>query len=309
MSYPPPPPPPGAPGYGPPPGAPGYGPPPGAPGYGPPPGAPPPGAPGGYGPPPGAPPGYGGPPPSGGSSSEGSKGPLIALMSALVVVVLIAVVGGLILLSRDGDDTVELTEAQLRDALLTEGDVGDGFTADTAEESDDEFDIDELDASDECLDLITELDEAGTELFGGGNADVEAQAKFDGPAGEQVEHTLSQGETSDLGLVRDVAETCGEIDVDDGESVGTIGFEIVDDVVEVGDDSLTLELTVELTEPFEISAVSLGVLWERSGTFASITTTGEVDQETFATEDPDEGFLEDLVTRADEKLAEVIDEA
>ncbi len=314
MGYPPPPPPPGSPGgYGPPPG------PPGAPGYGPPTG-PPPGAPGGppgYGGPPpgpggpggyGPPPGYGGPPPGSGSGSSGSsKGPLIALMGALVVVVLLAVVGGLILATRGGDEDVELTEAQLQDALVTEADVGEGFTVDEDSDDDesDDFDRDEIDASEECVDLY----ERFAELEEQAGPTVEANVTFEGEDGSQVEQNLSQGSEFGFDELRELVDTCPEISVDDGESVGTLRFELVDDVVEVGDESVTLQLEIELQEPFDISVTTLSVLWERDGTQASVNVSGAIDEETFESSEPDEGLLRDVVERADERLAEVIDEA
>jgi hypothetical protein len=322
MGYPPPPPPPGQPGgYGPPSGPPpGSAPPPGygGPGYG----GPPTGGPGGpgYGGPPGGPggPGYGGTPPPrgyapqpppGGKGSGGSKS-LIVLMGALVVVVLLAVVGGLVLLNRDsGGGEVELTEAQLEDALLTAGDVGDGFTVDEAsdEEDDDtdDFERDEIDASDECIDLY----ERYAELEEADEPTVQAEVTFQHEDASQVEQNLEQGSDFGLDQVRELVDTCPEISIDDGETVGTLRFDIVDPVVEPGDESLTLELEVEFTEPFTITVTSLGVLWVRDGTDASINVSGPIDEETFEAGEPDEGLLRDVVERADEKLAEVIDEA
>jgi hypothetical protein len=231
-------------------------------------------------------------------------------MAALVVVVLLVGVGAIVLLSGGGDDDVELTEAQLTDALVTEGDVGDGYVIDPegAEDDGDEFDLDEIDASEECLDLYEELEASGSDLAGG-EADVQAKVELDGTAGEQIEETLSQGTEATLGMIRELVDVCDEIAVDDGESVGSITFEIVDDVVEVGDDSLTLRLEVDLDEPFDLTAASVGVLWERDGTYASVNITGPVDEETFDVEDPDLGLLADVVTIADDKLAEVISEA
>lgn len=308
MGYPPPPPPPGAPGGHVPPGGPppGYGappgPPPGGPGYGaPPPGGPPPG----YG---GPPPGYGGPPPGGSGSSGGSKGPLIALMAALVVVVLLVVVGGVILLTQsDGDDEVELTEAQLRDALVTAGDVGDGFTAEPSSEDDesDDFDRDEIDASEECIDLYEQY----TELEEQGGPRVEAGVTLEDDENVQVEQNLSQGAEFGLDELRQLVDTCPEIAFDDGEQAGAIRFEIVDDIVEVGDESVTLRLEVDIESPVSITVATLGVLWVRDGTHASVNVSGAIDSDTFEAEEPDEGLLRDVVERADERLVEVIDEA
>jgi hypothetical protein len=226
-------------------------------------------------------------------------------MAALVVVVLLVVVAAVVLVSAGGDDEVELTEAQLQDALLTEGDVGDGFTVDPdTDDSEDEFDPDEVDASEECLDLYERFETASDTDDG-----IEVEAKFDGTDGAQVEQTLGQGSSFGLDEVREFADTCDEISVDDGENVGRLTFEVVDDVTEVGDDSLTLRIEVDLDEPVDLTLPSLGVLWERDGIQSQVSVTGAIDSESLEASEPDEALLRDLVERADERLAEVIDEA
>ncbi len=307
MGYPPPPPPPGQPG--------GYGPPPGAPYGAPPPQAPPPHQPppggygGGYGgPPPG---GYAPqPPPGGGSGGGKSNTSLIVLMGAIIVVVLLAVVGGLVLLTRDdGGGTVELTEAQLEDALITGGDVGDGFTGEPStggdDDDSDDFERDEIDASEECVDLYERFAEVEEQ----GGPTVEADITLEHEDGSRVEENLSQGSEFGLDELRELVDTCPEISVDDGESVGSLRFELVDDVADVGDESVTLRLEVELEQPVAITVATLGGLWGRAGTHASVNVSGALDQETFTAAEPDEDLLRRVVERADEKLEEVIAEA
>ncbi|HEX7134209.1 MAG TPA: hypothetical protein VF228_16650 [Iamia sp.] len=225
-------------------------------------------------------------------------------MAAIIVVVLLAVVGGLVLLSQSDGGDVALTETQLQDALVTEADVGDGFTIDPGdgEDEDEDFVRDDLDASEECLDLYEQVEAADV-------VDVEANVQLEGGDGSQVEQTLEQGSDIGLDTVREFAETCGEVTLDDGENAGSISFEVVDDIVEVGDESLTLRVVVDFDEPFDITLPSLGVLWERDGTHASLNVTGPIDEETFETGDPDEDLLRDVVEAADTRLAEVIDEA
>jgi len=310
MGYPPPPPPPGAPG--------GYGPPPGAPGHGPPPGSPPPGGPGGYGPPPGAPPsyggpppGYGGPPPGGPAPASGSsKGPLIALMAALVVVVLLVGVGAIVLVNRGGDEDVELTEEQLTDALLTEGDIGESFTEDEDTEGDDEGATSEgVSASAECEELLDELEDNGATPFG----------NTDGPPGSveraftgETDATIEQGLAPTLDLVgfyEEMIDLCGEVtqETDGSTSEYTLSE---GQQYDLGDDSVTADIEVVFDFGDGSDPITFGgsfVIWTRAGTDAFIAFTTGFDEDDAIP--VDEGLVEDVTTLADEKLAEVISEA
>jgi hypothetical protein len=232
------------------------------------------------------------------------------VVAVVVLVVLVAAAVVAVVVSSSGDDDVALTESQLEGALLTADDVGDGFTVDTEDDDDDDdFDRDEVEASEECLDLYERFEEAEASRD---ETEVEVEIKLDGEDGSQVEQDLGQDPSANLDEVRELAETCPEISVDDGEFVGTIEFEVVEDVVELGDESLTLRLDVDLDEPYDLTVPSLVVVWERDGTQATVSISGAVSGETLeeiSVEAPDEDLLRDVVTRADEKLAEVIAEA
>lgn len=303
-----PPPPPGA--QGPPSQPPGYG------GYGgpPPPGAPPPGY-GGYGgpPPPGGPPpsgGYGAPPPSGGRS----KGPLIAILAVVVVLVLVAAAGLVFALTRGGDGTADLTASEMRGALLDEDDVGNGFVEDSSDDDEDEdsTDLDDIDADAECLDLLEELEDEDNVVFDSttdpdGEDVPKAEVSF---SNEDDDTDLDQEITVDandaLDDARRVTEICGEIELDDGESVGQIEYAL-GDPIDVGDESLTLELSLALEEPFAVEVEFTGVLWVRDGILSSLLLTGALDDDLESTP-PDRDLLEELAVEADEKLQQVIDE-
>lgn len=307
MGYPPPPPPPGAPGgYGPPPG------PPGGPAYGAPTGPPP----GGYGgpPPPG---GYGGPPPppgsgpgsgsASGSGSGGSKGPLILLMGAIVIVVLLAVVGGLILLTRDGGGDVELTEAQRTDALLTEGDVGGGYIETSGDDEDDDG---QPEADGACRDTLDELEAEGAGPFS--RADLPpgaAERGFEDEAtGSTIDHDIAPA-VDVIDIYERFVADCDELTFDDGD--GTATFSIDErDAPDVGDDAIALDITVSAeAEGFSFEVEGVVVAWTRDGNDSVIAYLGGIDDETFAAVPIDEDLLDEIVATADDKLAEVIEEA
>lgn len=319
MGYPPPPPPPpGAPG-GPPTGP--VGPPtgPGG-GYG----APPPGYPpaqpvtGGYppaGPPPGGPPpGYAPGPPTGGAggSGGGNNKPLILLMSALVVVVLLVVVGVLVLVLTGGDGDVELTQSQREEALLTEGDVGNGFTEDSSE--DDSSDDTPPQASGECQDLLDELEDAGESPFSDNDDGEAANRSFSNEAGGTLDHSVGPDE----GVVdqyRDLVASCDEVTFDEEDGTATIAFAEGDPIDEVdgayvGDIDFSFEFadgtgTVRYSGRFAIWSV------KGNASFMIVVDGFEFpeDGSELVPVPFDEGHFEDLVETADEKLRQVVDDA
>ena len=82
----------------------------------------------------------------------------------------------------------------------------------------------------------------------------------------------------------------------------------VDDPVEVGDDSITVEITFRSTDPdFDFELEFHAVVWTRDGIVSSLTLSGGLDDD-FESTPPERSLLEDLVADADEKLQEVIDE-
>lgn len=291
MSYPPP---------GPPP------PPPGAPGY---PGS----TPGGWGGPPGGgSPGWGGPPGGGPApAAPASKAPWLIAGGVVVVLVLLAV-GALVVLAARGEDRADLTEPEMRGALLRAEEVGDDFVEDTDEDDeDDEFDEDTTDASEECIQLIKSVEERDQlEIFGSPRANAESApsvvASFQGDDNTDVQQGITTDDGDPLDLFREVLEVCGEIGFEDGDGAGELRFGEPEQV-EVGDDSLTVEITFDLTEPIPFEVSSLLVLWERDGIVSSLAVTGGVDDD-LESRPPDRELLETLVEEADTKLQRVIDE-
>lgn len=294
-----PPPPPGA--QGPPWGPPGPG------GYGgpPPPGATPPGY-GGYGapPPPGAPPGgYGGPPPSGGPS----KGPLIAAVAVVAVLVLIAAAGVVFALTRDGG-TADLTESEMERALLDEDDVDDGFTEDEESDDDDSTDLDEIDADAECMDLLMELEDQDNVVFDSSTDGdrPKAEVSFSDDEGIQLQQTITVDTDDALDATVQVTESCGEIEIDDGDTVGQIEYTL-SDPIDVGDDSVALTVSFQAEEPVPFDLEFEGIVWVRDGILSSLLLSGSLDEDLESTP-PDRSLLEDLAVEADEKLQQVIEE-
>lgn len=318
MAYPPPPPP-GAPG----PQQPGYGAPqqPSWPQTGPG-GYPPPPPTGGYagGPPPGAPPpGYApGPPPASGSGGGGGNKPLILLMAGLVGVVLLVVVGALVLVLAGGDETVELTQAQREDALLTDGDIGEGFS--TTDEEDDpsgaDDEDDRPDASQECLDVLDRLEEEGESFFDDGSDeddDDSVSRTFTDADGATIEHSVGVDEGV-VDTYREVVEACDEVRFEDETGSSAVRFS---EGPEIDGVDYVLDVEFDFTAPDDGGSITYGgriALWSVKGNAAFVLVTDGFDYGDDGAELPtaidfDERFFEDIVAQADDKLREVVDEA
>jgi hypothetical protein len=224
------------------------------------------------------------------------------------VVVLIAVVGGLILLTRDSDDTVELTESQREDALLTDGDIGEGFAEQTDDDADD---ASEPEASDTCLATLDELEQEANSPFGADSEPppgaVERHFEEEGTAAS-IDHGIAP--TIDIvELYERFAADCPELSVSDDPTMADL---VVDegDAPDVGDEAIALDITISFDadgDAFELEGAL--VAWTRDGQDSFVTYFAGVDPDTFEPVPLDRGLLEDIVTRADEKLEEVIDEA
>lgn len=307
MAYPPAPPPPGPPG-GPPP--PGYGgPPPG--GYGgPPPGGPPPG---GYGP---GGPGYGGPGggPSGPSRPSGSSGssntPLILLMSALVVVVLLFVVGFLVLRAQGGDDDVELTQDERQAALITAGDVGDGFADAPDDEQDD---TDPTGVSNACQEALDALDAEQANPFGRtasppGAAEVQLQDGDGATVGQTLAPTIDA-----LPLFEDLVDSCDSLTFTDEEGTGTFRLSR-GEAPELGDDAILIDLDITYESAGQSTDIEGAfAVWTRSGTDSFVSFVGTVvardDLSGFDTVPLEDEFVDRVLTTADDKLEQAIEDA
>lgn len=310
MGYPPSPPP-GAPG----PQQPGYGAPqpPSWPHTGPG-GYPPQPQPGGYagGPPPGYAPG---PPPA--SGSGGSNKPLILLMGALVGVVLLVVVGALVLVLAGGEDTVELTQTQRENALLTDGDIGEGYAS--SDEQDDPNNTDDQtdrpDASKECLDVLDRLEAEGESFFDNGDEESgdSVSRTFTKDDGSTVDHRVGVDDGV-IDTYRDVVAVCDEVRFEDRTGSSAVRFS---EGPEIDGVDFVLDVEFDFTGPDGGGTVTYGgriALWSVKGNAAFVLVTDGFDYDEDATQLPtavafDEGFFEDIVATADAKLREVVDEA
>ncbi|MDQ3312739.1 MAG: hypothetical protein M3517_11600 [Actinomycetota bacterium] len=269
----------------------------------------PPPPPGGFPPPHTAPPQPGQWPQSGAppSSPKRSRTPWIVAVLAVVALVAAGVV--FVLVSRDDDSTPpDLSESQLESALLTTDDVGEGFTEEPPDEDDDSpMTADDIEASEECTDFYEQFSELEDQ-----DPDVGREL---GTEGERisVQHEISLPNEGmpPIELIDEFVEACPEVNYDDGESSGTIRFDLGDPVDGIDSPSRVLEYETEITEPFDVEATSTLVIWERDGITSTVVVT---EFEMIGTEaPPDDGSdpppPDELAKIADGRLADVIAEA
>ncbi|HEV7720073.1 MAG TPA: hypothetical protein VGO60_02260 [Iamia sp.] len=228
-------------------------------------------------------------------------------MAALVVVVLLVVVGGLILLSNGGDDDVELTEEQRTDALLTEGDIGQGYTEDTDEDSSSD---DDYDASAECEELLDRLDEEGADPFSDSDDPPGAVDRdFTDENGATIEHGLAPS-IDVVGTYRELTGTCDELSFEDEGSIATVTLEEGEDH-DIGDESLTVEVgfAIETDEGETLAFDGVLVVWTQAGTDGILSFGAGFDVDTGDPVPVDQSLIDDVVEAAAQKLDEVISEA
>ena len=231
-------------------------------------------------------------------------------MAALVVVALAAAGVVFVVMSGDSESTPpDLSESDMESALLTTDDVGEGFTEDPpdGDDGDSTMNADDIEASEECTDVyerFSEMEESDPDV---GREMVTEGDRF------SVQHEISlrnEGEPS-IELIDEFVEACPEVSYDDGESSGTIRFDLGDPVDGIDSPSRVLRSEIEITEPFEVEATSTTVVWERDGV---ISTVSVAEFEIIGTEAPaDDGIdppiLDELAKIADGRLADLIDEA
>ena len=230
-------------------------------------------------------------------------------MAALVVVALAAAAVVFVVVSGDSESTPpDLSESDMESALLTTDDVGEAFTEEPPDgDGDSTMSADDIEASEECTDLyerFSELDEEDPDV---GREMATEENRI------SVQHDISlrdEGEPS-IELIDEFVEACAEVSYDDGESSGTIRFDLGDPVDGIDSPSRVLRSEIEITEPFEVEATSTTVVWERDGV---ISTVSVAEFEIIGTEAPaDDGIdppiLDELAKIADGRLADLIDEA
>ncbi len=230
-------------------------------------------------------------------------------MAALVVVALAAAGVVFVVMSGDSESTPpDLSESDMESALLTTDDVGEGFTEEPPDgDGDSTMSADDIEASEECTDLyerFSELDEEDPDV--GREMATEENRII-------VQHDISlrdEGEPP-IELIDEFVEACAEVSYDDGESSGTIRFDLGDPVDGIDSTSRVLGFELEITEPFDVVATSTMVIWNRDGVISTVSVT---EFEFIGTETPADGDIDpppvdELALRADEKLADVIADA
>jgi hypothetical protein len=234
------------------------------------------------------------------------------LIVALAIVGLLVLAGGAFaFVATSGDGRADLDQAELRGALLTEEEVGGDFSRDddADDDDDDDFDPDDFDASDDCTDLLEESDSGQVGFFEleGGDPELGPTASRgfnDDDAGASLGHVVGTDVGDPIGLFRELAERCARIRVADEEGRGTIRIR-TSEGPSAGDESFTVEVEIDLSEPLTFEFVSLITIWERDGIVSSITIASGVDTEAM---DSSREVLERAVREADEKLERIIDE-
>lgn len=227
----------------------------------------------------------------------------------LVAVALVAAGVAFMIASGDDDSTPpDLSESDMESALLTVDDVGEGFTEDPPDGDDDSpMTADDIEASEECTDVYERFSELEEQ-----DPDVAREMVTErGRISVQHEISLPNEAQPPIELMDEFVEACPEVRYDDGESSGTIRFDLGDPVDGIDSPSRVLGYEIEITEPFDVEATSTMVIWERDGVMSTVTVTafeGGTDQP--AGEDvvaPPR--VDELALIADGKLADVMADA
>ena len=231
-------------------------------------------------------------------------------MAAIVAAALAAAGVVFVIVSGDSESTPpDLSESDMESALLTVDDVGEGFTEDPpdSDDGDSTMNADDIEASEECTDVyerFSEMEES--------DPDVGREMVTEGDR-LSVQHEISlrnEGEPP-IELIDEFVEACPEVNYDDGESSGTIRFDLGDPVDGIDSTSRVLGFELEITEPFDVVATSTMVIWERDGVISTVSVTEFeiIGTETPAAGDIDPPPVDELALRADEKLADLIADA
>lgn len=227
----------------------------------------------------------------------GSKSKVRWILAAVVVVAL-AVAGGLafVLAGGDDDSAPDLSASELEGALLTVDDVGEGFSEEPADD-DDELDPDDLDASDECKELLEVFD--STE-----STNTMASREFRAESGESVSHSIAipSDDAPKFDELANVVDECDELSFSTTEVSGTMRI-AEGEPLGVGERSFTMESAVELTEPLEATFTFVVIYWERDGLISWVEVAPSIGAEV------DDGEARTLAETADGRLVELLDSA
>jgi hypothetical protein len=210
-------------------------------------------------------------------------------------------------LANDDDDDTTTAPAHvslddLEPALLTEDEVGAGFSEVPGSGDDDDLGLDEMETSDECREVI--------ESFEGDDDGDAVQVEFDTDDEATLSHSLALIDEDDpsFGDVRDAIGQCRTITWDDGETQGEMRLS-TEDVDGPADDAFALEVEIEASSgAVSVTLDGYAVYSVRDGVVSTLGAFGAVDSATFEGEPADRDLVRSLTDTVDEKVREVLED-
>jgi hypothetical protein len=221
----------------------------------------------------------------------------------------VAVVAGVVafgLANNDDDDgtraAADLSLEDVEPALLTDDDVGAGFTESTGG-GDDELGTDGMETSPECREVLESFEESGDQ-------DGDLEVDFEDADGATLSHTLAlideDEPTMDQAL--DVLGECHTIGWDDGESQGEIRLS-AKDIDGPGDQAFEMEMEIEgSSQGIRVVLDGYSVYTMREGVVSTVGGFGAIDPGTLEGEPVDRELVLILAERADDKVREALEE-
>ncbi len=224
-----------------------------------------------------------------------------------MLIVLVLAGAAILVFAVGGDESeADLSDSELREALLAADDLDGEYTANEPE-NDGAFDPDEADASEECIDLMTEA-----------NANEQENPELQYEPADQADPSVRLGLTGpyedrpEFSTAAELLEVCDEIHIDDGQSVGDMRLSAADDVdIDLGSETIVAEVEFELEQPAPLTLHGYIVYWNRDGIYGALQVFGGYRQEgnSFVGLEVDTALVEKYAEAADEKLADAIENA
>lgn len=225
----------------------------------------------------------------------------------------LAAAGAALAVLRDDSDSSSgppdgVTLADLEPALLTADDVGGDFfiddssgDSDDGDGTDDLFDPDQLEMSDQCRAALE-----GTDPFA--QQDDEISVQFASAVRGTLEQRISLAASGEATLaeVRTAVEQCdAPMRASDDDMTGEVRL-VTSDVDGLGDSALglTIQFDVQVADmsmDFEV----YGVSWVRDGVQATLSGFGGIDETTFELVSVDPARIEELARVSDERIARI----
>jgi hypothetical protein len=209
-------------------------------------------------------------------------------------------------LATDDDDTTtappDVGLDDLEPALLTEDEVGSGFSETPDGGDDDDLGLDQMEMSDECREVI--------ESFEGDDDGDEVQVEFSTGDEATLSHSLAliDEDEPSFGDVRDAIGQCRTITWDDGETQGEIGLS-TEDVDGPADDAFALAVEIEASSgATNVTLDGYAVYSVRDGVVSTLGAFGAVDSATFEGEPADRDLVRSLTETVDEKVRAVLED-